>query len=85
MNPTYRDGTGGYKLNKYKDTGFSKCSCSAGFRPGILLDPFSGAGTALVVAKKLGRHYIGIDCVKDYLNMSRKRLVKITAVERELF
>lgn len=66
-------------------TGWSKCSCNAGFRPGILLDPFCGAGTACVVAKKLGRHYIGIDCVKDYLKMSKKRLVKITAVERELY
>ena len=37
------------------------CSCGAGFRPGIVLDPFIGAGTTAVVAKKLGRDFIGID------------------------
>ena len=41
---------------------------------GIVLDPFCGSGTTLLVAKKLGRNYIGIDINPSYVEMSRKRL-----------
>ena len=35
---------------------------NAGCPPGgIVLDPFMGSGTTAVVAKKLSRHFIGID------------------------
>ncbi|MCM8803594.1 MAG: site-specific DNA-methyltransferase [Candidatus Omnitrophica bacterium] len=44
---------------------------------GIVLDPFCGSGTALVVAKKLGRNYIGIDIKEEYCEMSRHRLASI--------
>ncbi|MBC8356186.1 MAG: site-specific DNA-methyltransferase [Planctomycetes bacterium] len=48
-----------------------KASCP---EQGVALDPFSGSGTVAVVAKRLQRHYIGIDCVEDYCEMARKRL-----------
>lgn len=41
---------------------------------GIVLDPFSGSGTTAVVAKKLGRNYIGMDLNKDYVDLANKRL-----------
>jgi site-specific DNA-methyltransferase (adenine-specific) len=41
---------------------------------GIVLDPFSGAGTTCLVAKKLGRNYIGIEINKDYIEMAEKRI-----------
>jgi len=44
---------------------------------GIVLDPFCGSGTALMVAKKLGRKYIGIDISERYCEMARERLSKI--------
>ncbi|MEL7624475.1 MAG: DNA methyltransferase [Clostridiales bacterium] len=41
---------------------------------GIILDPFAGVGTACVVAKKLGRHYIGIEKEAQYCALAAKRL-----------
>lgn len=41
---------------------------------GILLDPFCGIGTACLVAKKLGRRYVGIDLKQEYADVARKRL-----------
>ena len=42
----------------------------------IILDPFVGSGTTAVVAKKLGRQYIGIELSPDYCAMSEARLQK---------
>lgn len=42
----------------------------------IVLDPFNGSGTTGVVAKRLGRKYIGIDSVEDYLELSKRRIQK---------
>lgn len=39
----------------------------------IVLDPFMGSGTTAVVAKKLGRNYIGIDLNADYVDIARAR------------
>jgi DNA modification methylase len=41
---------------------------------GLVLDPFSGAGTTCLVAKNLGRHYIGIELNSEYITMARGRL-----------
>ncbi|NBO18050.1 MAG: site-specific DNA-methyltransferase [Proteobacteria bacterium] len=46
-------------------------SCPTG---GLVLDPFLGSGTSAVVAKKLGRHFIGIEREKAYACMALKRL-----------
>lgn len=43
-------------------------------KDGVLLDPFSGSGTALYVAKQLRRRFIGIDIKKEFCKMSEKRL-----------
>lgn len=39
----------------------------------LVLDPFNGSGTTGIVCKKLNRKYIGIDEVKDYLELTIKR------------
>ena len=41
---------------------------------GVVLDPFSGAGTTAVVAKKQGRRYIGIELKQEYIDMANKRI-----------
>ena len=48
--------------------------CNAGFSAGIVLDPFCGSGTTLLVAAKLGRQYLGFDINPEYVEMSKRRL-----------
>ena len=48
-----------------------RASCPEG---GIVLDPFVGTGTTLMVAQRFNRHSIGIDLSEDYLEIARKRL-----------
>ena len=43
---------------------------------GIVFDPFLGSGTTSVVAKKLGRNYIGIEMNTEYALWAEKRLLK---------
>jgi site-specific DNA-methyltransferase (adenine-specific) len=40
---------------------------------GIVLDPFCGTGTAMLVAFCLGRRSVGIDISDEYLEMARQR------------
>jgi site-specific DNA-methyltransferase (adenine-specific) len=42
---------------------------------GVVLDPFLGSGTTSVVAKKLGRQYIGIEINEEYCLWAEKRIL----------
>ena len=42
---------------------------------GVVFDPFLGSGTTAVTAKKLGRHYCGIEINKEYACLAEKRLL----------
>lgn len=44
---------------------------------GIVLDPFMGAGTTGLVAKKLQRNYVGIELNEEYLKMAEARIIKV--------
>ena len=47
----------------------------ASSRPGdLVFDPFNGSGTTTVVAKKLGRHYLGVEVDERYCCFAQKRL-----------
>jgi len=43
----------------------------------LILDPFNGSGTTGKVAIELGRMYIGIDNNKEYLEITKKRILNI--------
>jgi modification methylase len=52
----------------------------ASSNPGdVVLDPFFGSGTTGAVAKKLGRHWIGIDKDPEYVRMAHERMDAIPA------
>jgi site-specific DNA-methyltransferase (adenine-specific) len=40
----------------------------------VVLDPFAGSGTTVVVARKLNRHFIGIEIDEKYACLAEKRL-----------
>jgi DNA modification methylase len=48
-----------------------KAGCPEG---GLVLDPFMGAGTTALVARKLNRNYVGFELNEDYLKIANKRL-----------
>ena len=44
------------------------------FADSLILDPFVGVGTTAIAAKKLQRHYLGIDIAPQYCETARQRL-----------
>lgn len=79
---------GGEKYNKWKEEnpdvfiGYSDCGCNAGWKNGIVLDPFMGSGTTGIVAKQLGRNFIGIELNPDYIEMANNRIKKISVIHK---
>lgn len=59
--------------NDVTTLGFTDCGHDD-YRPGTVLDPFMGSGTVAYVARKLGRHAVGIDLSEEYLKLAARRL-----------
>jgi DNA modification methylase len=53
------------------------CTCESDYTPGIVLDIFNGSGTTCLVAKQLGRRYIGFDINPEYCVMAQNRVGKL--------
>ncbi len=49
----------------------------------IVLDPFTGSSTTGIVAKALGRKFLGIDLENKYLDLSIKRCIEIEQLVKE--
>ena len=76
-NPMYRGGHHNDGLPSYKGTNKDydlqpTCDCNAGTTSGIVLDPFVGSGTTVMVANQLGRRGIGLDLSFKYLQENAK-------------
>jgi DNA modification methylase len=50
------------------------CGCGAPTVPGVVLDPFFGAGTTGLVAEELERDWIGIELSDEYASLAEARL-----------
>lgn len=50
------------------------CDCSAASEPGLVLDPFMGAGTTALAAENLGRDWLGIDLNPEFVRLAEERL-----------
>lgn len=69
-------------LSKFRDAHFAvfpeslveTCISAGSPEGGVVLDPFIGSGTTALVANRLGRKYIGIDCAEEYCKMAQRRL-----------
>lgn len=51
-----------------------KCGGNLIGRRGLILDPFMGAGTTGLVARKLNRNYIGIELNPEYIKIAERRI-----------
>lgn len=72
----------GHAIKRVYEVGYTDCGCNAGFKGGIVLDPFMGSGTTAVVAKKLGRNYVGIELNPKYIEMAERRIKEVPKITR---
>jgi site-specific DNA-methyltransferase (adenine-specific) len=50
------------------------CDCQAASEPGLVLDPFFGAGTVGLVAERLDRRWLGIEINPRYAQLAEERI-----------
>jgi hypothetical protein len=52
------------------------CSCRASWQPGLVLDPFMGAGTVALAAEAHRRDWIGIELSPGFAALAEQRLAQ---------
>ena len=55
------------------------CTCAISAGPGVVLDPFFGAGTVGLVAERHGRDWVGIEINPAYAKIAEQRLADARA------
>lgn len=50
------------------------CDCGVETTPGVVLDPFLGAGTVALAAERHRRHWLGIELNPVFVNLAERRL-----------
>lgn len=59
------------------------CRCRAGWQPGLVLDPFFGAGTVGVVAEQHRRDWLGIELSPVFAGMAEQRIATARITRNE--
>jgi hypothetical protein len=57
----------------------ASCGCDACAFPGLVLDPFFGAGTTALAAEHLRRNWLGIELSPGFAAVARRRLQEARA------
>jgi len=52
------------------------CDCMAAMVPSVVLDPFTGSGTAGAVAVSLGQSFVGTEINPEYIALAEGRLAE---------
>jgi DNA modification methylase len=60
----------------------ARCRCGAPWRPGLVLDPFIGAGTVALAAEEHRRDWLGIELNPDYAALAMERIDTERAARR---
>jgi site-specific DNA-methyltransferase (adenine-specific) len=61
-----------------------ECACGAAWQPGVVLDPFFGAGTTAIEAERLGRDWLGIELNPTYRDLAHERITSARASHKEV-
>lgn len=73
-------------LGKFREAHFAvfpeklaeTCILAGSHKGDVILDPFMGSGTTALIAKRLGRHFIGLELLPEYAAMTLNRVQDIT-------
>jgi site-specific DNA-methyltransferase (adenine-specific) len=72
-------------LGKFRDVHFAvfpeelaeTCILAGSAKGDTILDPFMGSGTTAIVASRLGRHFLGLELIPEYANMTMSRVQQV--------
>lgn len=69
--------------NPPETVGWTSCGHDD-WRPGVVLDPFAGSGTTLLVARNHQRHSVGIELNTDYCQLAAGRLQQLSLLNQSV-
>ncbi|MBK6857449.1 MAG: hypothetical protein IPG97_13125 [Microthrixaceae bacterium] len=81
-------GNPGHVVRSTTTIGWSECECpddGTKWRPGVVLDPFAGSGTTLMVANELERDAVGFDIDARNATLARQRVDKFMFADFEVY
>ena len=53
-----------------------RCLSITGATNGVVLDPYAGAGTALLAAEDLGQRWVGVEIKASFVDLIEQRLAR---------